>query len=39
MTQESIYPHPNTIKSYFGTIDIPDELNECESTINSVKQK
>ena len=26
-------PHSNTVKSYFGTIDSPSELHECENTI------
>ena len=29
-------PHPNTIRNYFGTIDSPRALSDCENTIKSV---
>ena len=32
-------PHPDTMKSYFGNLDSPGEIAECESTIKSVFTK
>ena len=32
-------PHPNTIRNYFGTLDTPGAITDCENTIKSVLSK